>query len=130
MTQSSPVEARPLLLLVDQDAAVADALRFQLETEGYEVETFRDAAALLAASIPDRPSCLVVDFDLPDMDGPTLLRRLRGRGLALPAVLVSSQLAARDAACATPIIHKPLMADELVTAVAGAMLAASGGAGA
>lgn len=123
MTRSSVGDARPLLLLVDQDAAVADALRFQLETEGYEVETFRDAAAVLAALIPDRPSCLVVDFDLPDMDGPTLLRRLRGRGLTLPAVLVSSQLAARDSACTAPVIQKPLMADELVTAVARAMRA-------
>lgn len=129
MNPTTPPARRPLVLLADSDAAVGDALRFRLELEGFAVSTFPDAASMMAAALTSRPSCLIVDFDLPDMDGLALLGSLRKQGVSPPAVLISGHLAARFRAQAAihaiPIMHKPLMEDELVVAVTQAVGAAT-----
>lgn len=130
MTFGADPGPRPLVALVDSDAAVGDALTFQLELEGYEVVAYRDAASVLACPPVNRPGCLVIDLDLPDMDGVVLLRRLRDQGVTLPAVLIVGQPtgAARGgiAAQTASIVEKPLLNDDLAEAVARAVRTASG----
>jgi len=130
MTPGEGAEQRPLVALVDRDAAVGDALKFQLELEGYEVVAYPDAASVLAAPPMNRPGCLVIDADLPDMDGLLLLQRLREHGVSLPAVMILGQTTAvvrdRVAAQAASVIEKPLMNDDLAEAVARAVRTASG----
>ena len=61
---------KPTIYVVDDDADVLGSLRFLLETDGFDVRTFRNGAALLNAP-PSRPSadCFVIDYKMPDMNG-------------------------------------------------------------
>lgn len=113
------------VLLVDDDAAVRTALKFALEIDGYEVETYPDAESLAARPRLPANGCLVVDYQLPGMSGLTLVETLRGRNVALPALLITSHPTAdmRRRACAArvAIVEKPLLAGTLGEAVARAL---------
>lgn len=108
-------------MIVDDDGDVLAALRFALETEGYEVEVFATAAALAAAAGLGEAACLVVDQKLPDVSGLDLIRQFRSRGIGVPAVLITTQLAAplrwQAAALAVPVVEKPLLSDSLFTTI-------------
>ncbi|WP_324749421.1 response regulator [Sphingomonas sp. LY54] len=115
----------PRILIVDDDAALRSALTFSLELEGFAVEAFESGEALVARGpVPD-PGCLVLDYHLPGMDGLALLALLRARGVALPALIITSlptrSLAARAAAAGAAIIEKPLLCDALAAAIRAAV---------
>ncbi|MGY4592990.1 response regulator RpfG family c-di-GMP phosphodiesterase [Bradyrhizobium sp. GM22.5] len=61
--------AKPTVYVVDDDAAVLGSLRFLLETEGFAVQTFRSAPALLNATTPPGADCYVIDYKMPDING-------------------------------------------------------------
>jgi FixJ family two-component response regulator len=113
----------PRILLVDDDPAIRASLRFSLELEGYEVATFAAAEDLLASPQLPGSDCLVIDYRLLGMDGLELLEVLRGRGVTLPAILItttpSRQVRARAAALGAPLIEKPLLCDGLTAAIRG-----------
>ena len=117
--------ARPKILLVDDDPAVRASLAFSLEIEGFLIETF-DCGEDLAekAELPEN-GCLVLDYRLPGIDGVSLLRILRSRGVALPAVLITSAptraVRAQAAEAGAVIIEKPLLGDALTAAVRAAL---------
>ncbi len=81
----------PVVVVVDDDSAVRDSLRFALEQEGMKVLSYRDGAHLLAAPALPAAGCLVVDFYMPDMNGVDLIRDLRGRSVWLPAILITAK---------------------------------------
>jgi FixJ family two-component response regulator len=67
------------VIVVDDDTAVRNSLKFSLEIEGFAVLAYRCAADLLDSSdLPDC-GCFVVDQILPDMKGPDLIATLRKR---------------------------------------------------
>ena len=121
MSAPAPVPVRPIVILVDDDEALAHALAFSFGLEGLDVRAYGDAETLLAAGALPEQGCLVLDHHLPGMDGLSLLGRLRAAAVRLPAILVTSNpgpaLRARAAACGTPIVEKPLLSDALLTAV-------------
>lgn len=112
--------AQPVIIIVDRDPALRSALEFSFRLDGFRVETFESAEALLAGGLPTA-GCLVVDFDLPGMNGLQLIDQLRTRAAELPMVLVSTQptraVRAAAAAAGVPIVEKPLMSDTLLTTV-------------
>lgn len=117
--------SRPTVFLVDDDPAVAHAVQFSFDLEGLDVRNFRDAESLLACGpLPDK-GCLVIDYQLPGVDGLALLDRLRENGVRMPAVLITTNprphLRARAAAAGVPIIEKPLLTDGLLSAVHSAL---------
>lgn len=81
-TADAPVVGprRALVRVVDDDASVRTALARLLRADGYDVELFATAADLLARGASDRPTCLVVDVRMPDVDGLALQERLRTAG--------------------------------------------------
>ena len=79
------------VLVVDDDAAVRNALKFALEAEGFRVEVFATPEALLAEAKPAGPSCLVIDYRMPSMDGLQLFEALRARGWQMPAILITGR---------------------------------------
>ncbi len=79
------------VLVVDDDAAVRDALAMLLEAAGYAVATFRTASEFLDACTPGIQGCIILDVDMPDMDGPTLQKELIRRGLQLPVIFLSGK---------------------------------------
>lgn len=57
----------------------------------YETEMFADAASFFAAFAERRPSLVIVDLMLPDMDGYEILTRIRARDERLPVIIVSAK---------------------------------------
>lgn len=112
--------AQPAITLVDKDPALRSALEFSFRLDGFQVELFESAEALLAGPLPTA-GCLVVDYDLPGMNGLQLIDQLRTAATGFPTVLICTQptRAVRVAAAAAgvPIVEKPLMSDTLLTTV-------------
>ena len=60
---------RPVIYVVDDDASVRRSLSLLLKSHGFKVETFPRAAEFLAYKHSKLPSCLVLDIQLPDING-------------------------------------------------------------
>ena len=67
----------PLVCVVEDDAAMLDALQLLLRGAGFCVRGFASAEAFLARMVCSRPYCLLTDVRLPGMDGIALHRHLR-----------------------------------------------------
>jgi DNA-binding response OmpR family regulator len=81
-----------LILLVEDDRSIARALERALQKQGYSVNTVdKGSAALLALETTDRPDLVILDLGLPDMDGLEVLRRVRGRNVDLPILLLTAR---------------------------------------
>jgi FixJ family two-component response regulator len=80
---------KPMVYVVDDDYDVRTSLRFLLETEGFDVRTFRNGAALLGSSTRHRADCLVVDYKMADLDGLELATRLRRLEVKTPIILIT-----------------------------------------
>ena len=82
----------PTVFVVDDDAAVRDAIATLLEAEGTACETYPSAEAFLGAAgnWPSTPSgCLVLDVRMAGLDGLDLQDELKARGIALPIVFIT-----------------------------------------
>jgi two-component system response regulator FixJ len=116
----TPLSA-PLILLVEDDGSVRKALTFALRIEGYRIEVHESAETLLRQDILPAADCLVFDLNLPGASGLEALRALRARGLACPALLITTQpkpLVRETAAeLGVHILEKPLLGDALPAAI-------------
>lgn len=113
-------DARRLLVIVDDDAAVLGSLALALELEGFEVRAYRDAESLLAEDGAAGADCLIIDQKLPGHTGVQLLQRLRAQGVTAPALLITTPTPAAAALAAAndvELVGKPLQAAELVEIV-------------
>jgi len=111
--------ASPLVVIVDDDAAVRSSLAITADLDGYRVETCASGEALLQLELPQSGACLVIDEQLPGLSGLDALGRLRSQGCTLPAVLITShpsrQLRWKAARAGTAILEKPLLGDGLIS---------------
>jgi two-component system, LuxR family, response regulator FixJ len=80
---------KPVVYVVDDDPGVLGSLRFLLETDGFEVETFRSGPALLKSVASNEADCFVIDYKMPNIDGIDLATQLHNRGLAVPIILIT-----------------------------------------
>jgi two-component system, LuxR family, response regulator FixJ len=80
---------KSMIYVVDDDYDVRTSLRFLLETEGFDVRTFRSAVALLGSSMRNRADCLVVDYKMAELDGLELAQRLRRLQVSTPIILIT-----------------------------------------
>jgi FixJ family two-component response regulator len=111
-------ERRHLVLLVDDDQAVREALQFSLELEGLSVHVHNGGDALLADPDLMHAGCLVLSDRNPALDGFALLTQLKARNVAVPSILLSSHLTERirrraRAAGVSLVLEKPLMDNAL-----------------
>ena len=125
--------AKPTIYVVDDDADVLGSLRFLLETDGFDVRTFRNGSALLNAVRSTGVDCFVIDYKMPDMNGIDLARRLRNRDMAAPIILITGypdeNISARAAAAGVhDVMLKPLLDESLVTRIRGAIEGSHGAA--
>ena len=80
----------PTLLIVEDNLPLAQCLRLELEAEGFKAVTAPDAAgALLQLQASEPVDLLVVDWDLPDLSGLELLRRLRKHNFQQPVLMLT-----------------------------------------
>ncbi len=84
-------EPRPVVLLVDDDAAIRRSLGTGLELEGFEVVPASGGRAALAAAETVSPSVVLLDMTMPDMDGLEVLERLRASGDDVPVCVLSAR---------------------------------------
>jgi FixJ family two-component response regulator len=117
MHESDPID--PIVLIVDDDLAVRDALKFALELEGLKVHTCASAAELLEHPALGQARCLVLDYRMPGMDGFQALDCLAERGVHVPAILITTAVTdgVRLRASKAGIVHvleKPLLDGSLM----------------
>ena len=111
-------------MVINDDAALRDALRFALRLEGADVCLHEDGAGALADPRLKDAACLVLRNHLPGIEGLEVLRRVRKMGLSVPVILLASaSTAALRARAATAgvwlVLEKPIMDGALVNAVSG-----------
>jgi FixJ family two-component response regulator len=87
--RSNSNNPRPTIFIVDDDAAVRDALKLLLRSVGQAVETFGSAQEFLDAYSEDRPGCLVLDIRMPGMSGLELQQRLNEKHSILPIIFIT-----------------------------------------
>lgn len=106
--------------IVDDDAAVRSALKFTFELDGFDVRTYGGFHELMAADLP-HCGCMIVDYNLPEINGLELLRELDRRNVHLPSFLITSNpsqnVRKRATAQGVAIIEKPLLGNQLSEAV-------------
>ncbi|GAA4287021.1 response regulator transcription factor [Georgenia daeguensis] len=82
-------EAR--LLVVDDEPSIRELLSASLRFAGFDVVTAGDGNAALRAAAEQPPDLVVLDVMLPDMDGFTVLRRLRAHGDSIPVLFLTAR---------------------------------------
>jgi two-component system, LuxR family, response regulator FixJ len=117
VTQAGSAPARSVVLVIDDDPAVRNSLKFALEVEGFSVRVYPTGAALLDSDDIPKSGCLVTDYNLPGMNGLDLLQLLRERDVKLPAILITSHptaaIRSRATLAGVRLIEKPLLNDTL-----------------
>jgi len=79
------------VLVVEDDEAMAVALRDGFSYEGYEVELARDGETGLAMAAETTPDLMILDVMLPRMSGLEVCKRLRGEGSGLPIIMLTAR---------------------------------------
>jgi two-component system response regulator FixJ len=111
-----------MIFIVDDDQAVRRSSSLLLDSEGLESQGFADAHQFLDRCHPSDGDCLIVDVDLPGMDGIQLVQRVRANDQTLPVLVITGHPStfmrqrAREAG-ATAFLEKPLEADRVVSFV-------------
>ena len=108
------------IVIVDDDPAVCNSLKFSLELEGFVVRTYESAANLLDDDFASC-DCFVIDQRMPGISGLELIAKLRDLKIRTPTILLISHpnptVSARAAAAGVPIVEKPLFGNTLVDKV-------------
>jgi two-component system, OmpR family, response regulator MprA len=112
----------PRVLVVEDDPAVAEALRRALRYDGYQVTAVSDGHAALRLLEPRDHDAVVLDLGLPLLDGLEVCRRLRACGDRTPVLVVTARDAVADRvagldAGADDYLVKPFALDELLARV-------------
>jgi DNA-binding response OmpR family regulator len=79
------------ILVVEDNADILESLQSTLETDGYEVFVATRAAQALPLVAGQAPDLVILDIELPDGDGYTVLQQLRERGNTCPVLMLSAR---------------------------------------
>ncbi|MEA2493471.1 MAG: two-component system, OmpR family, response regulator MprA [Thermoleophilaceae bacterium] len=114
--------AHASILVVDDDASLRRMLDRTLTAEGFEVETAADGGGALVAVERSVPEVIVLDVGLPGLDGLTVCRRLRAKGIGVPIIMLTARDAVPDRVAglesgADDYLVKPFATEELVARV-------------
>ena len=115
-------EIKVLVRIVDDDSDLRAAIRFLLESEGWEVADYYSAADFLLNDDPEIPGCLILDVRMPEMTGIELQGELKQHLRQIPIVFLSAH---GDIEMAVKTLHegavdfltKPVQEDKLVPVI-------------
>jgi two-component system phosphate regulon response regulator PhoB len=115
---------KPLVLVVEDEAALATMLRYNLEKQGYRVEEATDGQEALTRIAEAQPDLVLLDWMLPQMSGLEVCRQIRRRSATrdLPVIMVTARTDDQDAVRglntgADDYIAKPFSMDELLARI-------------
>ncbi len=83
--------SRGLVLVAEDEAAIADLQRLYLTREGFSVQVESDGRSALAAARRQHPVAIILDIGLPEMDGTEVCRALRADGDWTPVLFVTAR---------------------------------------
>lgn len=83
--------SRGEIFIIDDDAAVRDALSVVFTLEGYGVTSFGDGSSFLSAAQSTTPACIFLDVHMPGMSGLDILKKLNAQHYAAPIFIISGQ---------------------------------------
>ncbi len=112
------------VLVVDDEASLADLLQMAFKLEGWEVRTAPDGLTALKVAREFRPDAAVLDIMLPDFDGLQLMQRIRADGNSTPILFLTAKDALEDriaglTAGGDDYVTKPFSLEEVVARVRG-----------
>ena len=122
-SKSRVAEERPLVLIVDDDPRIREALQELMLSVGIESACFASTSELLDADLPDRPGCLILDVRMPGSSGLDLQNHLATNGDAKPIIFLTGHgdipMTVRAMkAGAVDFLTKPVREQTLLDAVA------------
>ncbi len=117
---------RPIVFVVDDDISVRESLELLIRCEGWQPETFASGQDFLKRPRVLVPSCLVLDFSLPGLNGLELQRRIAVERTDMPIIFITGY---RDIpmtvqamkAGAVEFLTKPFGEDALLSAIRAAL---------
>ena len=80
---------KPIVMVVDDDSGVRNAMRSLLKSVGLESAQYASAQEFLSAYQPTQPGCLVLDIRMPGMSGLELQQQLNLRGAVIPVIFMT-----------------------------------------
>jgi two-component system response regulator FixJ len=113
---------KQIVYIVDSDHKLQRSLSKLFKLNNLVVEVFDSAEDFLKTKLRSRAACLIVEVNLPNMDGITLLEHINNLGVRLPTIVLSSGSDLSEAvramqAEAKDFIEKPFIADTLIKKV-------------
>ena len=109
---------KPMILVVEDDAAVRSLMAVTLETQGYRYHLARNGAEALIEATTHQPDVMLLDLGLPDMEGVEIIRKVRG-WTVMPIIVISARTEDADKvealdAGADDYLTKPFSVDEML----------------
>src|SRR5437660_11449444 len=126
-SKSSPKSlATPIVFVVDDDISVRESLELLIRSEGWQPETFESAQEFLAHPRALVPSCLVLDFSLPGLNGLELQKRVAVERTDMPIIFITGygdvpMTVQAMKAGAAEFLTKPFKDDVLLDAIRNAI---------
>jgi len=116
----------PVVFIVDDDVSVRESLELLVSSEGWEPELFASAQEFLARPRSHVPSCLVLDVNLPDLNGLDLQKRVAADRIDMPIIFITGygdvpMTVRAMKAGAIEFLTKPFGNDVLLTAIRNAI---------
>ena len=110
------------IYLIDDDNSMRDSLARMLRDVGYTVQDFESATSFLQNSLPVAPAVIVLDMQMPDVNGLDLMEQLEKLGRKSPIVFLSGQSHPQQIVKglkkgALDFLFKPFNIDELLRAI-------------
>jgi DNA-binding response OmpR family regulator len=84
------------ILLVEDQVDLAFGIQRNLEFDGYQVEVVHDGQAALDQGLKGEHDLMILDLMLPELDGMSVLARLRSEGITTPVLILSARTSERD----------------------------------
>ena len=109
---------KPLILVVEDDKPIRNLITTTLETQGYQYHTAQTGEASILEAVSKQPDIMILDLGLPDMDGISVIKRVRTWS-NIPIIVVSARSEDRDKidaldAGADDYLTKPFSVEELL----------------
>ncbi|MBX3312544.1 MAG: response regulator transcription factor [Microbacteriaceae bacterium] len=114
--------AGPKILVVDDEPNIRDLLTASLRFAGFQVRAVGNGAATISAVLEDEPDLIVLDVMLPDMNGFSVTKRLRGAGYTSPILFLTAKDSTEDKITGLTVggddyVTKPFSLDEIVARI-------------